>query len=604
LAVIASYDPIRNQVTAWANIGNLGRWTAAANALKLSSADLRLIIPDVGGSFGIKAWVHQKLVLMALMSKRVGRPVKWTEDRIEHLAGSHHAMPRICYIDLAAKRDGTLLGMKLRIIDDQGAYVALNEPFGPIQIIRSGVTGCYTLDNVRIETESVLTNRCPVASNRGYGRVQYFFPIERAMDRLARALNLDPIELRRKNVIPAERFPYTTVAGAVYDSGDPPALLRKSIELLDVEGARREQAAARHAGRLLGIGVAISAESGGPDQRSAATEWDIQPRGQLNTDVATIQIGPDGRLVVQTPTVGQGQSHETTIAQIVADQLGVDPALVDVSVHFDSATTPYSTISGTYGSRFHATAAPAVHGAATKLREQLAVLAAKLLEVDAHDVVFADGEAKVAGVPGRSVPLQRLARIAYFAPETFGLGSDLGLQATYRWNWPLARQQSATFALLCHAAVVEVDPRTGKVEVLRYVAVEDVGRVLNPQVAIGQTQGGVLHGVGGALLEEFAYDQHGQLLNGTFMDYLVPRFTDAPPLVVRHLEYPTPIGPLGAKGVAEGGSVLPPAVLANAVEDAIAHLGGRINRSYLAPEAVLGAIEAGRHAVATGPTGQ
>jgi carbon-monoxide dehydrogenase large subunit len=235
-----------------------------------------------------------------------------------------------------------------------------------------------------------------------------------------------------------------------------------------------------------------------------------------------------------------------------------------------------------------------VWGAAGKLRDQLAVLAAQLLEVSVDDVQFRGGAAQVKGAPDRRITLTQLARTAYFAPEVFKeLGTtDLGLQATFRWNWPVDRH-SATYSFLCHAAVVEVDPRSGKVTILRYVAVEDIGKVLNPQIAEGQTQGGVLHGIGGAMLEKFAYDENGQLLSTTFMDYLVPRFTDAPRLQIAHLECPTPFGPLGAKGVAEGGSVLPPATLGNAVEDAITHLGGRIDEAYLAPETVYRAMAAG-----------
>jgi 2-furoyl-CoA dehydrogenase large subunit len=591
LAVIASYDPYLRQVTAWANIGNLSRYTSAAKSLKIANADFRLFVPDVGGSFGIKAWVHQRAVLMAVLSQHVGRPVKWVEDRAEHLAASHHAAPRIGYIELAARRDGTILALKLRTIDDQGAYVALNEPFGPILIINSGVVGGYHIPNVRVETECVVTNQCPVASNRGYGRVQHFFILERAIDRLALRLAMDPVELRRKNLIPASAFPYTTASGTTYDTGDPEAVLDKALELLDYAGARREQEEARREGRLLGIGVALSAEASGPDQRGQSMQWGIRPNGQLIPEVASIQISPDGKLQVQTPTVSQGQGHETTITQIVADQFGVDPSVVEVTVRFDSALTPYTAVSGTYASRFHATGAPAVFGAAGKLRTQLASLAAKLLEVSPDDIEFQGGSARVKGVPERAVTLTQLARTAYFAPEVFkDLGTtDLGLQATYRWNWPVDRH-GATYSFLCHAAVVEVDPRTGQVRVLRYVAVEDIGRVLHPQIATGQTQGGVMHGIGGALLEKFAYDEHGQLLSTTFMDYLVPRFTDAPPLQTAHLEYPTPYGPLGAKGVAEGGSVLPPPTLGNAVEDAIAHLGGRLDEAYLAPEAVYRAM--------------
>ncbi|MBM2812823.1 MAG: aldehyde oxidase, partial [Chloroflexi bacterium] len=586
LAAIASYEPTTGQTTFWANIGNLGRFTAAARALKLDHADLRLIVPDVGGSFGVKALVHQRAVLLAVLSRKVGRPVKWTEDRLEHLGASHHATSRIAYAELAGKRDGTILGRKIRFIDDQGAYVVLHEPYGPNNMFSSGIASCYTFGNARVEAQCVLTNKCLVYSNRSYGKVQAVFSLERIVDRFARAIDMDPTDVRLKNVIPPEAYPYTTPSGVQYDSGDPGALLRKTKEILDYDSLRRLQADERDRGRLLGIGCALSVESGGPTRM----------------DIATVLLDPDGRLMVQTPTLAQGQGHETTIAQIVGDRFDVDPDSIHVTVQLDSRTMPYTPASGTFASKFSSSGGPAVYGAAQKLADQLAALAANVLDANPKDIEFRDGTIVAADKPERSLSLRKLAEQGYRSPGSFGRGADVSLQATYLWAWPDdkpgARSRGATtFALICHGALVEIDPETGVVTVLKYVSTEDCGRVINPTIVHGQTMGAFVHGLGWALNERLVYDDAGQLLTGTFMDYLPTRFSDVPPLEISLMETPTPFSPLGAKGMAESGSAPPPACIANAVEDAIYHLGGRITDSHLTPETVLRALRGGREIV-------
>jgi len=578
LAAIASHDPTTGEITMWVNLGNLGRFEIAARTLRVGQADVRLIVPDVGGSFGIKAWVHQRAVLIAVLARKVGRPVRWTEDRLEHLAASHHGMGRIAWVELAAKRDGTILGMKMRTIDDQGAYVAVNEPRGPSTL--TTVFGPYRIKSLRYECHAVLTNKVPVASNRGYGRVQPTFGLERMIDRLARELGMDTAEIRMKNFIPPEAYPYVTPTGVLYDSGDPPALMRRLKEAMDYDAVRREQAAARAQGRLLGIGFATSVEGGGP----------------MAIDVAEIMLSPDGRLMVQTPTLAQGQGHETTIAQIVADRFDVDPSTVHVTVQLDSRTMSYTNVSGTYASKFSATGAPAAHGAAKKLADQLAEMAANVLDADPREIVFRDGKLIAPGGPERSISLAEIARKVQRSPGDFG-PTDIALHATYMWQPPSGRRGgssgSATYAVVCQGAVVEVDPETGQVRILRYLSWEDCGKIINPMIVEGQVMGGTIHGIGWALTEKFVYDENGQLLTGTFMDYLMSRFSDIPPLDLGHLEYPSPYTDLGAKGMGEGGVIPAMACIANAVEDAIYHLGGRIVDSHMPPELVLRAIQAG-----------
>jgi 2-furoyl-CoA dehydrogenase large subunit len=593
LAAIASFDALTEQVTIWANLGNLGRYSASARALKLGHADVRLVVPDVGGHFGVKAWVHQRAVLLAVLSRKVGRPVKWTEDRLEHLQASHHGTGRIGYIELAGKRDGTILGMRMRLIDDQGAYVCLNEPFGAVQGVQD-MTGPYAFQNARVESVCVLTNKCPVSSNRAYGRVQYFFVLERAIDRLARELDLDPAELRARNLIPAEAFPYRTPSGTLYDSGDPPALLDMTKRLLGYDDLRREQAEARQAGRLVGLGLCCAMEHTGPKAAGLPRQFGVKQAAPSAVDVATVSIDPEGRLTVQSPTLCQGQGHETTIAQIVADQFDVEPSKIRVVVRLDTSTMQWSPSSGTYGSRFSTTGAPAVHGAAKKLRAQLAAMAASFIEAHPDDIEFVDGSARVKGVPDRAVTLRELAATAHIAPRAFGMGTDLGLEATFHFGWPGDDPGSNTVALILHGALVEVDRETGLVKVLKYVATEDCGRIINPMIVDGQTMGGVINGLGWVFTERFIYDDDGQLLTGTFMDYILPRFTDIPPLQLGHIETPTPFSELGSKGMGESGTIPPPACIANAVEDAIWHLGGRITESHLSPEVVLRAIQTSR----------
>ncbi|MBM2810780.1 MAG: molybdopterin binding oxidoreductase large subunit [Chloroflexi bacterium] len=576
LAAIASYDQTTGETTLYANIGNVGRYTSAVKAMKIDHRDMRLIIPDIGGYFGAKAALHQRGVLLAILSRKIGRPVKWTEDRLEHLAGNHHATGRIGRIEMAAKRDGTILGWKMRLIDDQGGYVFLQEPFsvGPAL---AGCAGLYKVRNIRIESSCVLTNRVPVSSNRGYGKIQYFFLLERTVDRLARELGMDVADVREKNLIPADAIPYTGPSGAVYDSGNAASLLHLTKRLLDYDDLRAEQQRARQQGRLLGIGFAAATENSGPRAFGMAREFGLNIPTGAAVDVATIQIGPDGKLTVVPPTVCQGQGHETTIAQIVAERFDVNPADIRVSVRLDTGTQPWTNSSGTYGSRFSSTGAGAVWGAARKLSDQLLLLASRHLDVDPADLEFRAGSIMARGVPDRGVTLRELAATAHIAPNSFGLGSDVGVQATYRFTWPGPDPLYNACSLIFHGALVEVDPETGKVTVLTYVATEDCGRIINPMIVDGLTMGGFVHALGWALTEEFVYDQNGQLLTGTFMDYLPARFSD-------------PYSELGSKGSGESGTIPALACISNAVEDAIWHLGGRIRDSHLPPEYVLRAM--------------
>jgi 2-furoyl-CoA dehydrogenase large subunit len=348
-------------------------------------------------------------------------------------------------------------------------------------------------------------------------------------------------------------------------------------EAMNYEAARREQVEARAEGRLIGIGFATSVEGG----------------GQMVVDVAEVMLSPDGRIQVQAPTLAQGQGHETTIAQIVADRFDVDPHSVHVTVQLDSRTMSYTNMSGTFASKFSATGAPAVHGAAKKLAGQLAELAANVMDADPREIVFQDGKIVAAGGPERSMTFAELARRVHRSPEDFG-PADLVLHSSYTWQPPALRRGtsgSATYAFVVQGAIVEIDMETGQVTVQRYLNWEDCGRIINPLIVNGQSMGGVVHGLGWSLTEKFLYDEDGQLKTGTFMNYLVSRFTDIPPLQLGHIETVSSYTELGAKGMGEGGVIPAMACIANAVEDAMYHLGGRIVDSHMPPELVLRAMQ-------------
>jgi carbon-monoxide dehydrogenase large subunit len=564
--VIADWDG--DTLTLWASTQTPSMLrTALAGALGLTQSRVRVIVPDVGGGFGLKVHVFPEDVAVAAVARRLGRPVKWVEERQENLGAAVHAREGRVTVDVAADRTGRVRGLRARVISDGGAYhiyplTAALEPFGAASIL----PGPYRIEAYAWEALAVRTHKPPLGAYRGVGMTMGAFVMERVLDLVAERVGLDPAEVRRQNLIPADAYPWTSPTGYVYDSGDYPRALEHALELADYATLRREQAAARAEGRLVGVGLACYTEYTGMGAEG------FRRRGLTDlpgVEAATLTMDADGSVRCATSFPSQGQGHATTIAQVVADRLGVALQCVRV-VPSDTSIAPVG--SGTFASRGAVSIGGTVAVAADRVRERLQALAARQLEAAAADIVLADGRAHVRGFPERGIAVAELARLAAFPPRG-GLPADLepGLTATVSFNSP-----GPTFSGAVHVALVEIDRETGRVAVRRYVVVEDCGRVVNPMIVEGQIHGAVAQGLGEALLESIVYDADGQLLTGTLMDYALPRADEVPAFEIGHLQTPAPGMPGGVKGMGEGGTIGGPAALANAVADAVGPIGVRI----------------------------
>jgi 2-furoyl-CoA dehydrogenase large subunit len=561
--VVADWNAADGTLTAWSNFqGPFTLHSVAASALGLSGARLRLISPPhSGGSFGVKATVYVYVVLLGLASKKLGIPVRWTEDRLEHLAGSSASTARRTTVQAALSSAGKLLALRYDVLEDVGAYVRAPEP-ATLYRMHGSLGGAYKVPSIAARNRVVLTNRCPTGLNRGFGGPQLYLALERTMEVAARRLALDPAELRRRNFVEPGDFPYRTPTGALYDSGDYAACLDDALELASYDERRAEQASARADGRLVGVGLACVVEPSISNMGYITLAQTAEQRAETlpksgNVEGATVSVSPLGGVTVLVATTPQGQGHETVCAQIVADELGVAPEDVQVVTDMDTATSAWSVASGNYSSRFSGVAAGAVHLAARKV-------AAKATAIREH-------------VGDESLSLRRVAGIAHWHPAGLPAGMEPGLHETAfcaipNLDSPDERDRvasSGAHGFIADVAVVEVDRQTGEVLVLDYVTVHDAGRLLNPLLAEGQIRGGFAHGAGAALFERVVYDEDGGLLTGTFMDYLCPTAPDLPAPRIAHRETPSPFTPLGAKGLGEGDTMSVPAAIANAVADAL-----------------------------------
>jgi carbon-monoxide dehydrogenase large subunit len=555
--------------------------TALADALGLPHARVRIMCPDVGGGFGLKMQVFPEDVAVAALSRRLGRPVKWLEERRENLAAASQARGQRTTVELAAAADGTVLALRSRVISDNGAYHAypttgVLEPLGTASIM----PGPYRISTYEFEALALATHKPPLGAYRGVGMTMGAFVAERMLDLVAERLSLDPAEIRRRNLIPREAYPFTSATGYVYDSGDYPKALDEALAMVEYDKLRLEQSAARAAGRLVGIGIACYTEYTGMGSAGFRRRGAVEMPG---IEAATVTIDADAtvRCALSFPT--QGQGHATTIAQIVADRLGL--ALENVRLQrVDTAESPPG--SGTFASRGIVAMLGSAAVAADRVGEKLRALAAHRLEASAADVELAGGRAFVRGFPDRSIAVAELTRLAY-SPPLGGLPEGLapGLEATIFCDLP-----GPTFSGAVHVAVVEVDAATGRVVVRRYALVEDCGRVINPVIVEGQIHGAVAQGIGEALLESIVHDDHGQLLTATLMDYALPKADDLPSFEIAHLETLSPVTPGGVKGMGEGGTIGAPAAIANAVADAVRHLGVQITTLPIRAESLLGAF--------------
>ena len=540
-------------------------------ALGLPAHKVRVIAPDVGGGFGTKANGYPEDLLVPVAAIAARRPVKWIETRREHMAGSAHARAQVHDIEIAAARDGTMLAVRDRIWVDLGAYNVwgIVLPYNTV----AHLLGPHRVASLDVECRAVVTNRAPNAPYRGAGRPETVFAMDRIVDRLARELAMDPAELRRRNYLSAADLPYEVHIPyrdgnpLVYDSGDFRAALDAALAAVDYETVRKEQTALRQLGVHRGIGISgyVEGTAIGPHEG------------------ATVRLDASGHAVVATGACSQGQGHETSFAQIAADALGIPLAHVTV-VGGDTAAIPFGV--GTFASRSAVNAGTSIHVAAGRVKDKVIAVAAALLEAAPEDVDIQDGVVSVRGAPASAMPL---ARVIQASLPTFARPGPAppDFEATVYHHQP-----TVTYTSAVHAAVVDADPETGAVKLVRYVVAHDCGTVINPVIVEGQIHGGVAQGVGGGLSEEMVYDEQGQLLTGSLMDYAVPKTTDLPLIETVHLEYPSPRNPLGMKGIGEGGAISSPAAIANAVEDALAPFGVTITRTPLVPAAVRRAVEA------------
>jgi 2-furoyl-CoA dehydrogenase large subunit len=584
---VASYDPGTDSLTIWGHSqlpgGVIG---GVASALSLPLSRVRFIQPDVGGAFGNKDRMAY-VIICAVLSRLTGRPVKFIEDRRESLTALAHACDGVMDVEAAVKRDGTILGMRFRNLENEGARFEFATIHNMLML--TNLVNCYRMSAVSYEGSSVLSHVCPSGANRGVGKPFMAFAMERMVDRIARTLGLDPAAVRFRNFIQPEEFPYTTPSGNLYDPGNYPETLKRALDRVGYARLREEQARLRAQGRYMGIGIATTVE---PSQANFGYSGLINPKAMMTGlgEAARVKVEHDGNVTVWTGATNTGQGHDTAIGQIVADVLGVRP--VDVTVMpFDSATSPWLPTSGNYANKFSGTDTGAIIAAARKARSKLLAAAAQQLEADPSDLEIKDGTVFVKGVPASARSIADVARPAYYTLSNRGADFEPGVDAIAYYANPLANmpdkhnrvRAQMNFANSAHVVVVEVDPETFEVRIVRYVVVHDVGVQINPLIVEGQLHGSTVHGIAAALLEQFVYSSDGQLLAATFMDYLKPTSADVPNIEVEHIVTPSPFTPLGTKGAGEGGAIPAPAAVANAVEDALAPLGISITRLPIRP---------------------
>jgi aerobic carbon-monoxide dehydrogenase large subunit len=551
--VVADYNKYGQKLTVWSSsqIPHILRNILSA-LVGLPQHQVRVIVPEVGGGFGCKLNIYPEEMVAAFAAMKLGRPVKWIEDRSENLAATTHGRDQVDYVEIAATRDGKITGLKVYGISDLGAY---SQIFTDIIMIALGFPvscGAYDIPVVHLEADIVFTNKAPTDAYRGAGRPEAAYIIERSMDLLARELGKDPVEIRRMNFIQPDQFPYKSPAGAVYDSGNYEAALDKALQIADYQGMRAEQAQKRAEGKLMGIGVSSYIEACGIGPKGSA------PVGLYES--ARVRVEQSGTVIVYTGSSPHGQGEETTFAQIVAEEFGI-PIDDIVVLHGDTDSTPEGR--GTYGSRSTAVGGPALLKAVNRLKEKMQLIASHMLEANVSDVTLEDGKFSVAGAPQKSVTFVEVAATANLS-NTLHPSIEPGLETTAFWE-----PEANTIPFGTHICAVEVDKDTGAVEITRYVAVDDCGRQLNPMLVEGQVHGGIAQGIGQALIEEVVYGEDGQLLTATLTDYAMPIASELPSFETDSTVTPSPVNPLGVKGVGEAGTIGSTPAVANAIADAL-----------------------------------
>lgn len=573
--IVASWEPFQHELTVWISTqGPHGVRSLLARALDIDDTQIRVIMPDVGGAFGLKMNPRPEEIAVVLASRRLGRPVKWIQDRRENLVADDHARDDQATVTMAADDNGVLVGAQVDFTEGAGAFPAA---FGSATMFSSILfPGPYRLPAFAASARTVHTN----TPGRGSYRGPWMFETvarEQMMDCLAAELGIDPLELRRRNVIGGDDLPYTMATGMVYDQMTAAATLEQAAEKIGYDQLRGQQQSWRADGRLIGIGISLFAEP-----TAMAFSW-------MSTDAATVRVGPNGRADVVTTAASHGQGLETTIAQVVADELGIELAQVRV-LQGDTDVTPVGP--GTGGSRSAVIPTSAARLAAGEVRSRMLAIVAHHLEASPDDLEIVSGRVQVVGSPAKGMSVAEIAAKAYAEPASLPPGLPLGLEAQTRYT----PDSFCTWANACHICMCEVDGATGAVEILRYVVSEDCGVMINPNVVEGQIAGGVVQGIGGVLYEQLKYDDSGNPLSTTFLDYLLPTAAEVPEIEYGHVETPAPTNPGGHKGLGEGGAIAAPPAIINAVADALAPLGAKVRSQPLGPADVVALIESAERA--------
>jgi aerobic carbon-monoxide dehydrogenase large subunit len=575
--VVAHFEPGKGSLTIWSSTQNphiLKSFIALMTGL--GEDQVRAVAPEVGGGFGAKINIYPEEYVAAVLSKKLGLPIKWIEERSEAFVATTHGRDIIGYIEMAAKRDGTVLGVKLHLVADVGAYnMLLTAGVPTLTMLMANAT--YAFPAIRTTLTEVFTNKTPTDAYRGAGRPEATYFIERGMDILARELKMDPAEVRRKNFIPKDRFPYQTQMGAIYDSGDYEKALDAGLKTANWEALKAERDKAQAEGRLVGLGLAMYVEvcGVGPSATMPTGGWEH----------SQVTIERDGRISATTGASPHGQGNETTFAQMLADQFGVPIEHVTI-LHGDTAVVKQGI--GTFGSRSQAVGGAALHLAGNKVKSKMAKFAAAMLEASEEDLVFENGTISVKGAPAKGKPFAEVSAFAY-RPVPLPEGLEPGLSEEGFFE-----PSNNTYPFGCHIVMLEIDRETGEPKLLKMVAVDDAGHLINPLIVEGQIHGGLAQGIGQAMIEEAVYNEDGQLATGSYMDYAMPRATDFPWFELESTVTPTPVNPLGAKGVGEAGTLgSTPAIVAAAV-DALSEFGVKHIDMMLRPEKLWRIIQGSR----------
>ena len=569
--ILASWDPAREELTVWISTqGPHGVRSLLSRALGLNDTQVRVIMPDVGGGFGQKMNPSGEEIAVALVAHRLGRPVKWIQDRRENLMSDEHSREEQVTVTLAADEDGRFLAAKAEFLQSAGSFRAAMSDTVPFSVML--FPGPYRIPLYAGSGKSTHTNTSIRGGYRGPWMIETVAR-EQMVDHMAAYLGIDPLELRKRNVIHDEELPYTLPTGMVYDQITAAATLEHAAKLIGYEQLRKQQQEWREQGRLFGIGISLMVE---PSSMSFGT---------MSTEATIVRVGINGQVDVIASSASHGQGLETTIAQVVADELGIDIGQIRV-LQGDTDATPAG--GGTGGSRSAVLTSGAAREAAQTVRSQMIAIVAHELEASPDDLEIVDGRIQVVGTSTRGTTFAAVARRAYSEPASLPPGQPAGLEAQARY----APNSPVTWSNACHICTCEVDPDTGAVEILRYVVSEDCGVMINPNVVEGQIAGGVVQGIGGVLYEHLMYDEDGNPLATTFVDYLLPTATEVPVIEYGHIETPAPTNPGGHKGLGEGGAIAAPPAVINAVADALAPLGVRPRTQPLAPAELVALIEA------------